>query len=165
MTTTLPDFALALPEIVLLAGACALMIFDLFARSERRVGSVRFAGLVLLASAAATLFVLFVLLGTGGAPAYTFNGLFVSDVMSLVLKLGATLAVALALAYSRRYLYDRGLLKGEFLTLLLFALLGMMVMMSATASSACISASSCCRCACTRWWRSTAIRRSRPRRR
>ena len=85
MTTApaLPDFALALPEIVLLAGACALMIFDLFAKSERRVGSVRFAGLVLLASAAATLFVL---LGTGGALAYTFNGLFVSDVMSLVLR-------------------------------------------------------------------------------
>jgi NADH-quinone oxidoreductase subunit N len=124
----LPEFALALPEIVLLAGACALMIFDLFAKSERREASVRFAGLVLLGSAAATLFVL---LGTGGALVYTFNGLYVADVMSLVLKLGATLAVALALAYSRRYLYDRGLLKGEFLTLLLFALLGMMVMMSA----------------------------------
>ena len=128
MTTPLPDFALALPEIVLLAGACALLIFDLFARGERREGSVRFAGLVLLATAAATLFVL---LGTGGALAYTFNGLYVADVMALLLKLGATLAVALALAYSRRYLHDRGLLKGELLALLLFALLGMMVMMSA----------------------------------
>jgi NADH:ubiquinone oxidoreductase subunit 2 (subunit N) len=36
-----------------------------------------------------------------------------------------------ALVYSRQYLLDRGLLQGEFVTLLLFALLGMMVMISA----------------------------------
>ena len=36
-----------------------------------------------------------------------------------------------ALVYSRQYLLDRGLLRGEFVTLLLFALLGMMVMISA----------------------------------
>ena len=36
-----------------------------------------------------------------------------------------------ALVYSRQYLLDRGLLRGEFVTLLLFSLLGMMVMISA----------------------------------
>ena len=72
-----------------------------------------------------------VLLGTAGRPAYAFHGLFVADVMSLVLKLAACGAVSAALVYSRQYLLDRGLLRGEYLTLLLFALLGMMVMMSA----------------------------------
>ena len=43
----------------------------------------------------------------------------------------AYLAVSAALVYSRQYLLDRGLLRGEFFTLLLFALLGMMVMISA----------------------------------
>jgi NADH-quinone oxidoreductase subunit N len=52
-------------------------------------------------------------------------------VMSNVLKLTGYLATAIALVYSRQYMLDRGLLKGEFLALLLFALLGMMVMMSA----------------------------------
>ena len=69
-----------------------------------------------------------------GRPAgviYGFHGLFVADLMAHVLKLAAYGAVALALVYSRQYLLDRGLLRGEFLTLLLFALLGMMVMMSA----------------------------------
>src|SRR5439155_2329599 len=60
-----------------------------------------------------------------------FNGLFVSDVMSHLLKLFAYLAVSMTLVYSREYLYDRGLLRGEFMTLLLFSLLGMMVMISA----------------------------------
>ena len=40
-------------------------------------------------------------------------------------------AVSAALVYSRQYLLDRGLLRGEFITLLLFCLLGMMVMISA----------------------------------
>jgi len=125
---SLGDVLSALPEIVLLAGTCALMLFDLFAKSERREASVLFASLVVLACTLATLFVL---IASGGALLYAFNNLFVADVMSHVLKLGAYVAVVLALVYSRQYLIDRDLLKGEFLALLLFALLGMMVMMSA----------------------------------
>jgi len=122
------NFIVALPEIVLLAGASALMIVDLYVRDERRRVSYWFAQLILLACALGTLLVLS---GTGGKPVYAFNGLFVADVMGHLLKLAAYIAVATALAYSRQYLLDRGLLRGEFLTLLLFALLGMMVMMSA----------------------------------
>ncbi len=123
------DFLLALPEIVLLAGACVLMIADLCVKEQDRRTSYALAQIVLLACATATVFVLW---GTGGALAYAFNGLYVADVMSHVLKLAAYGAASLALVYSRQYLLDRGLLRGEFLTLLLFALLGMMVMMSAS---------------------------------
>jgi NADH-quinone oxidoreductase subunit N len=122
------NFIVALPEIVLLAGACALMIVDLYVKDERRRVSYWFAQLILLACALGTLLVL---TGTGGKLVYAFSGLFVADVMGHLLKLGAYIAVSTALAYSRQYLLDRGLLRGEFLTLLLFALLGMMVMMSA----------------------------------
>jgi len=119
---------LALPEIVLLAGGCALMIVDLYVKDEGRGTSTTLAQVVLLACAFATIY----LLGSSdGTPAYAFNRLYVADVMSHVLKLAAYGAVSLALVYSRQYLLDRGLLRGEFLTLLLFALLGMMVMMSA----------------------------------
>jgi NADH-quinone oxidoreductase subunit N len=122
------DFFLALPEIVLLVGACTLMLVDLHVKDEARALSYALAQLVLLACAAATAWVL---RESGGALAYAFNGLYVADVMSHVLKFAAYAAVSVALVYSRQYLYDRGLLRGEYLTLLLFALLGMMVMMSA----------------------------------
>ena len=122
------DLILALPEIVLLAGACALLIVDLFVKSEDRRGSFFMVQCVLLACTAATLFVLF---GTGGQAVYAFHKQFVADLMSHLLKLAAYGAVSTALVYSRQYLLDRGLLRGEFLALLLFALLGMMVMMSA----------------------------------
>jgi NADH-quinone oxidoreductase subunit N len=118
----------ALPEMVLLAGAGALMIVDLLVKDQRRRLSSLLAQLILLACAAATLFVLS---GTGGRLVYAFHGLFVADAMGHLLKLAAYVAVSAALAYSRLYLLDRGLLRGEFLTLLLFALLGMMVMISA----------------------------------
>jgi NADH-quinone oxidoreductase subunit N len=120
-------FLPALPEILLLAGACAIMIVDLHVKSERRVATFWLAQLLLAACACATLFVQ---LGTGRG-LYLFNGLFVADAMANLLKLTAYVATSVALVYSRQYLLDRGLLRGEFITLLLFSLLGMMVMMSA----------------------------------
>ena len=90
------NFIVALPEIVLLTGACALMIVDLLVADERRRVSYWFAQLVLLACALATLFVWG---GTGGKLVYAFNGLFAADVMGHMLKLAAYVAVAAALAY------------------------------------------------------------------
>jgi len=122
------DHMPVLPEIIVLAGACALMIVDLYVTSERRVVSYYVARGVLVACAAATVFVQWV---DGPTKLYLFSGLFVSDVMSNVLKLASYASVWLALVYSRQYLLDPGLLRGEFITLLLCALLGMMVMISA----------------------------------
>jgi len=64
--------------------------------------------------------------------AYLFNHMFVDDLMSDVLKMFTYLAVAMMLVYSRSYLMVRGLFTGEFLALVLFATLGMMVMISAS---------------------------------
>jgi NADH-quinone oxidoreductase subunit N len=61
----------------------------------------------------------------------TFNGSFVVDPLARVLKLLAIATVALVFLYSRGYLKDRGLFKGEYYVLGLFALLGIMVMISA----------------------------------
>jgi NADH-quinone oxidoreductase subunit N len=63
---------------------------------------------------------------------HLFNHMFVDDLMSDVLKMFTYLAVAMMLVYSRSYLMVRGLFTGEFLALVLFAMLGMMVMISAS---------------------------------
>ncbi len=118
----------ALPEVMVLVGACALMIVDLYVKSERRMLTHVLAQTVLGGCAVATLFIQWV---DGPTKLYLFGGLFVSDPMSNVLKLAAYASVWAALVYSRQYLLDRGLLRGEFITLLLFALLGMMIMISA----------------------------------
>jgi len=124
----LVDHIPALPEAILLVGACTLLIADLFVKSERRGATFAIAQVVLLLCALATMFVQWI----GGTARFSlFNGMFVTDVMSNFLKLGAYLAVSVTLVYARQYLLDRGLLRGEFFALLLFALLGMMLMMSA----------------------------------
>ena len=127
--TAIVDHLPALPEAILLVGASALMIFDLYVKDERRGATLVFAQVILLLAAAATLFVLL----AAGRPAkyLIFNGLFIADTMGHLLKLVCYLSVSAALVYSRQYLLERGLLRGEFVTLLLFSLLGMMVMISA----------------------------------
>jgi len=133
------EFLIALPEMVLLAGTCALMLVDLRWPGEGRRVTWIMAQCVLLACAASTLVVLFgsvtgkEALGDAGGIAvlYGFKRLFVADLMGHVLKLAAYGTVSLMLVYSRQYLLDRGLLRGEFVSLLLFALLGMMIMASA----------------------------------
>ena len=121
----------ALPEALLLVGACALMLVDLQVKSERRVATFWLAQAVLAACALATLWVMQVQWEANFSRLVLFNGLFVSDTFSHLVKLACYLLTSLALVYSRQYLLDRGLFRGEFLTLLLFALLGMMVMISA----------------------------------
>jgi len=127
-TLTLLSHLRALPEMVLLLGSCVLMIVDLNVKDERRAVSVWIAQATLLLCFLCTLFVI---AESEGSRGYIFNGLFVSDPLSNLLKLVAYVATSVALVYSRQYLLDRGLLRGEFLTLLLFSLLGMMIMMSA----------------------------------
>ncbi len=122
------DHLPVLPEVILLVGTCALMIVDLFVKDARRGLSYALAQAILLACALGTAFVMW---GAGGSRLIIFNGLYVADLMGHVLKLFAYIAVSAALVYSRQYLLDRGLMRGEFLTLLLFALLGMMIMISA----------------------------------
>ena len=74
----------ALPEAVVLLGACVLMLVDLYVKSERRVASFRFAQGILVVAALATLFVQWV---NGPSKLYLFHGLFVSDAMANLLKL------------------------------------------------------------------------------
>ncbi len=136
METTV-DLIVALPEILLLAGACVLMLADLFVKSEGRAASFAIAQVVLLLCALATGFVLYasrVADPQGQVHVLVveaFHGLYVADYMGHVLKLSAYAAVSLTLFYTRGYLLDRGLLRGEFLTLLLFSLLGTMILISA----------------------------------
>jgi NADH-quinone oxidoreductase subunit N len=113
-------------EAFLLAMVCAILMLDLFISDEKRW--------VTYALTLATLFGCFlltvmVILSTD--PGYTFSGMYVSDLMANVLKLGIYLTVATVLVYSQDYIRARGMFRGEFFVLALFAMLGMMVMVSA----------------------------------
>src|SRR5438132_14328325 len=80
--TVLIDHLPALPEVLLLTGACALMIVDLYVKSERRDASFGLAQIVLLLCALATLYVFLVQAQADYSRLLLFNGLFVSDTLS-----------------------------------------------------------------------------------
>ena len=121
----MPDLYPAAPEIFLLLMSFLVLFVDLAFGATRRWMAAMLTAVTLMGCAAITL------LGVDGQTVLTFSGMFVDDLLSDFLKLLTYLAVIMMLVYSRHYLADRGLDKGEFYLLVLYATLGMMVMISA----------------------------------
>ena len=103
MLTDLPIMLPAYPEIFLLAAGCAILVIDLYLKDGARWVSYALSLATLLGCAVLTLGVT---AATGGQPATTFNGMFVSDMMATVLKMCTYVAVAACLVYPRTYLAD-----------------------------------------------------------
>lgn len=120
-----PDFAPASSEIFMLIMVCVVMLADLTAGDKRYVAYL-LTQVTLLGCAVLT----FVSFST--EVKQTFYGMYVDDAMADILKLMVYGTVSAILVYSHSYISDRGLLKGEFFSLILFATLGMMVMISAS---------------------------------
>lgn len=123
MNFIVPDFTPALPEIFVLGMTCVILLTDSFFKDRGWIYPLTLFTLV--GATAITVFT------SVPQVQVTFSGQFVDDVMADVLKLMAYLSTLAVVVYSRPYLQERGLFKGEFFILVLFALLGMMVMISA----------------------------------
>jgi len=126
MRHALMQFAPVFPEMFVLAMVSLILVVDAAANDGKRYLAYLLS-LVTLAGAA-----FLTLRDFSTLPVLTLGGLFIDDPLSDVLKLFLYLTVAVVLVYSRDYLRERGLYKGEFFVLALFALLGMMVMVSAS---------------------------------
>ncbi len=119
------SFTPAAPEIVLLTMLCVVLLADLFISDEQRQATVWLS----LASLALTA-VAIVLTAPAGR-LELFDGSYVSDPLSQLLKLSAVIVTAAGFLYARDYLKQNDLLKGEFYLLGLFGVLGILVMISA----------------------------------
>jgi NADH-quinone oxidoreductase subunit N len=119
------NYAAAAPEIFLGIAICVVLLVDVFLRDDQRNVTYVLAMLALIGTAGATL-----MFGVT-SPTVTFNGSFVADPASGALKLFAYITLGITFLYSREYLENNGLLKGEFFILGLFGLLGIMIMISA----------------------------------
>lgn len=117
------DLIRSLPELVVLGMACAILLACV---------SRRGAGLVYRLAQGTLFAALLLTIAVGpGNPGLAFHGLFVSDLLATVLN-SAILVVSMGtFVYSRDYLAVRPFLSAEYFVLGLFAVLGMMVMVSA----------------------------------
>jgi NADH-quinone oxidoreductase subunit N len=121
-----PDFAPAFPEIFMLIMVCVVMLADLTVGESRRYITYLLTQIALIGCALLTF------LSFSTETGKTFSAMFVDDAMADILKLMVYGTVSAVLIYSHTYISDRGMLRGEFFSLILFATLGMMVMISAS---------------------------------
>ncbi|MBS0575030.1 MAG: NADH-quinone oxidoreductase subunit NuoN [Proteobacteria bacterium] len=125
---TLADLLTLRPELAVLAGACLLLLIDMFARERARAA----LSWTTIASLLAAAWLVTKNGGFSGAPAaLSFSGMFVRDLPGDVLKFVILLVSVFCVVYARTYLADRRLSRGAFHILLLFAVLGMMLLVSA----------------------------------
>lgn len=125
MSFEFPQFLPAVPEMFLLGMICFILVVDVCISDAHRLVTYWLS----LASVAGTAWLTVAVAQQGSL--LTFSGMFVNDAMGNVLKLFTYLVVAVVFIYSRDYLRDRSLFKGEYYILGLTALLGMMIMISA----------------------------------
>ena len=115
------------PELVLLGATCAILLIDLFIKPSQR----DITHWLSIATLALTSYLVW-----RGAPELSsgvtaFNGMLLHDGISVVLKQFILLTSGLSLFYARNYMRERSLLVGELYLLVLFATLGMMLLVSA----------------------------------
>ncbi|GAB2570577.1 NADH-quinone oxidoreductase subunit NuoN [Dyella jejuensis] len=122
---TLNDILILLPEFYLVAAACLLLLLDAFMKPTQR-GILHWLSIAVLLVA-----IYLVVSGQPNGAVTAFHGMFIRDGVAEILKVFALLSTILVFIYGRPYLMDRKLFQGEFYTLMIFAVLGVMLLVSA----------------------------------
>lgn len=117
------DLVALLPEIILTAGLCGVLTLDLFLPPERKWLAMP----VSFVTVVATLVAVLSLVGDGRE---TFSGMFVVDPFSILFKIVFCIAALIVFAISHDYLADDDIHQGEYYTMILSSLLGMLVIAS-----------------------------------
>jgi NADH-quinone oxidoreductase subunit N len=125
MPFTTPDLSLVAAELFVMLMACLVLVVDVFLKPEQRHITYNLTQLTLLGAALLTLY------GYGEQTVIGFSGHYIADPLGGVLKLSIYVIAAAVFLYSRDYLRERDLFKGEYYVLGLFGVLGMMIMVSA----------------------------------
>ena len=123
--SSLPNIALATPEIFMFSMALVILLVDIFISSKQRI--------VTYVLTQATLVVaLFISIKNFSEPAtMVFNDMYIHDTMASILKIVIYVIVFFVFLYSRDYLKSRNMYRGEYFVLGLFGVVGMMIMVSA----------------------------------
>ncbi len=118
------DFWPLLPEIFLLSAASVLLLIDAFSTDMDRKLSYKLAQFILLVTGVILLFQF------PTSQDFLYHRHFIHDPLSATLKISMLVLTSLSLMFARPYILQRRILRGEYYLLHLFALLGMMVLVS-----------------------------------
>ena len=121
---TAADLHILLPELILVIGAMALLMVGVF-RGDKSFGLVSVLSVIALAASAGAI------LGQGDAVTPAFGGAIVADGFARFTKLLILIGSAAAIALSQGFMRSEKIARFEFPILILFATIGMMIMVSA----------------------------------
>ncbi|MCE3238192.1 MAG: nuoN [Gammaproteobacteria bacterium] len=127
MNFVMPIFAAALPEIFILCMASIILLVDVFLRERYKIITYVLTQLTLVGT------FLLVTLQYHEYPLsiITFSGHYIVDRLAVLTKLFVLLTSFFAFIYARQYIKDRHIQRGEYYSLGLFAVIGMLIMASA----------------------------------
>jgi len=114
-----------LPEIFILSMACIIMVVDLYVKQENRGITYMLSQFTLVVAG------VIIIAMPVTETVYAFNNTVVHDQLSDILKIVVFICTFAVFLYSKEYLRARDIFKGEYFVLALFAVLGMMILISA----------------------------------
>jgi NADH-quinone oxidoreductase subunit N len=116
-----------MPEVILTLFGCAALIVDVMLPRDRKriVGWLSLAGVGLSLASLGTIY-----FAMGGAPRTGFFNMIVIDHYAVVFKFMFLVGAGLSILLSLKYLDEEGEQRGEYYSLILFAVVGMMFMAS-----------------------------------
>lgn len=120
-----PALTPAMPEILLVALTCVVLIVDVLLKKDVRTLTYS------LAQASLLITLISVFATRSDKTILTFSDAYIQDSLSFYLKVFILILSMVALVYSRDYLRQRNMERGEYYSLALFATLGMLIMVSA----------------------------------
>ncbi|MDD3326720.1 MAG: NADH-quinone oxidoreductase subunit NuoN [Zoogloea sp.] len=124
MNFVIPDFYPAAAELFVVAMSFVVLMTGTFLKNSRSL-SYYLTQFILLGAAFVTVYTM------DGRVTLTFTNMYVDDLMGDFLKLMVYIAVSVVLLYSRSYIGDRKIESTEYYMLVIYATLGMMVMIAA----------------------------------
>jgi len=123
-TFDISTLSVAVPEIFLLSAIVVVLLLDLFLTKPFKQATYYLTQLSLLITGVMAFNLI------GEPRAIIFGGSFISDDMASVFKVFMLGGTMVAMVYTRHYLEQHSLFRGEYFILVLLSVLGMMVMVS-----------------------------------
>jgi NADH-quinone oxidoreductase subunit N len=129
--TEVPNMVPALPEIFVAVIGLALLMLGVFQKAEDSAAEVKTARMISRLGTVTLVLAMMLVATVAGGKMITFGGMFVSDPFGVFFKVLILMASALTLVISQDYMTRQGIARFEYVILIIFATLGMMMMVSA----------------------------------
>ena len=126
-----PNIVPALPELLLALAIMAMLMFGVFQKTGDKGQDVKTSRMISLLSVITLILALLLVSALTGPRLLTFSNMFISDTFAVFTKILVLIGSALAIIISQGFLERHNMARFEYSILIVFAVLGMMMMISA----------------------------------